>query len=717
MNKDICGLWIDAKGAVHTSVSKDGLRVESISGGFQPYAWAARPVGDSKVLAGEGELNQLARFASQDDFADWLKSRPKNGSTEVMRPLEHQWLLENQARLFDGMRFDQVRRMQLDIETRMPENGSFPDPGKKDHRVLAVGLRMNGKNSYLCLSDDTDAAERELLKALNTKLAELDPDIIEGHNIFKFDLDFLKRRCRRFKVPCAWGRFGQEARFRASRIRIAERWIDYPRCDLPGRTVFDTYLAIQLFDITTRDLPGYGLKDVARYLGVTGESDQRTYLAPLEIQKSFDCDRETFLSYLGDDLRETAGIAGLLLPTYIAQAKNFPMLLQEISLRGTASKVDALFLEKYFHASAALPMPPAVSGYPGAFTKSFRTGVFHHVLHFDVASLYPSLLLHIGRKPAGDTLGVFIPMLKELREERLKYKKLARESSDAVLKQEYSARQASYKIVINSFYGYLGFAGARFADSELAAEVTARGRELLQKLIAEFERTRCNVLEADTDGIYLSSENDWLKPEALLGKVSHVLPEGIELEFDGRYESMFCYKSKNYALYDGEKISIAGSALRSRGIEPYLKELSDALITYLLGASGKNPVDLEAELRAKIETGTMPIERLARSEYLSQTPEAYRKAVESGGKSRRASLEVALRMKHPPGVGEQVQYFITYGDKKRNPDWQVARPLHHYDPDNVPYDPAYYTRKLEEWRKRYADFLDAPKDNRQGELF
>ena len=34
--------------------------------------------------------------------------------------------------------------------------------------------------------------------------------------------------------------------------------------------------------------------------------------------------------------------------------------------------------------------------FEGGYTRSFKEGVFHHVLHFDVASLYPSLLLGIG---------------------------------------------------------------------------------------------------------------------------------------------------------------------------------------------------------------------------------------------------------------------------------------------------------------------------------
>ena len=110
-------------------------------------------------------------------------------------------------------------------------------------------------------------------------------------------------------------------------------------------------------------------------------------------------------------------------------------------------------------------------------------GVFRQVLHFDVASLYPSLLLHIGRNPKNDTLGVFIPLLRRLREYRLKYKLLAKQSPGEEERAEAQARQTNFKILINSFYGYLGFSGARFGDGELAAEVTRRGRELLQQLI------------------------------------------------------------------------------------------------------------------------------------------------------------------------------------------------------------------------------------------
>ena len=82
---------------------------------------------------------------------------------------------------------------------------------------------------------------------------------------------------------------------------------------------------------------------------------------------------------------------------------------------------------------------------------------------------------------------------------------------------------------------------------ELAAEVTRRGRELLQSLIEAFQKHGCTILEADTDGIYISSEKYFARPEELLAWVGKILPAGIELEHDGTYDAMFCYKAKNYA--------------------------------------------------------------------------------------------------------------------------------------------------------------------------
>ncbi|SDS62273.1 DNA polymerase domain-containing protein [Opitutus sp. GAS368] len=717
----LCGLWIDDAGKVHGCYATPGGGREERTEVFKPFAWLAAETPHEGIsferLKGEGTFNWLAHAESLGSFEVFFKAVREGAAIDVLKPYESQWLLQQRARLYADLKFADLRRCQLDIETGAAEAGAFSDAKNPGDRVLAIGLQCGTRRELLTLGEETDAGEKRLLLAFNDMLRELDPDVIEGHNIFKFDLDYLRTRSKRLKVPCAWGRFGLPAEFRNSKMKVAERWIDFSRCDLPGRAVIDTYLMVQLYDITAREMTAYGLKDAAVYFGITPESGEgRTYIDGAEIQHTFRQNREEFLAYLADDLRETRGLADVLLPTYFEQARAFPLLLQEAALRGTAGKVDLLFLEEYYHARASCPAPIDIAPFEGGFTRSFQEGVFKHVLHFDVASLYPSLLLQMGRNPASDTLGVFIPMLRRLREYRLKYKQLAKAAPTAAERDEAQARQATFKILINSFYGYLGFSGARFGDGELAAEVTRRGRELLQALIEEFQKHGCTILEADTDGIYLSTDRYFAKPEELLALVGKILPAGIELEYDGTYDAMFCYKAKNYALAAGGEVTLRGSALRSRGIEPFLKRLGDLLIAYLLGVSEVSPVTEIERLRKTIAAREQPVADLAKAETLSQNPEAYQQWVAGGGKPRRAAAEVALQMNPRPRMGERVSYFIGPKAKGQTSDWQRARPLAAHDAAAAPYDPVYYLGKIDDWLERYGRFLGIKPQPAQQEM-
>lgn len=247
----------------------------------------------------------------------------------------------------------------------------------------------------------------------------------------------------------------------------------------------------------------------------------------------------------------------------------------------------------------------------------------------------------------------------------------------------------------------------RFGDGTLAAEVTRMGRELLQALIDELARQGARILEADTDGIYVSAPGFFDRPEELLAKAAKVLPAGIELEYDGRYEAMFCYKAKNYALYDGQTITLKGSALRSRGIEPFLQELSDGLIRFLLGATMESPLERAEALRREITAGTVDIKRLAKREALSMNPDAYERFVAGGGKPRRASAEAALQLTPRPRMGDRVTYYILPKQRGQTNDWQRARPVALFDRLAAPYDPSYYLKKLDDWLERYGTFLGA----------
>ncbi|HLS27837.1 MAG TPA: DNA polymerase domain-containing protein [Opitutales bacterium] len=727
--RSICGLWVDPAGDVFLSLADSQGGRREIRESSDPFCWVDRSVADADLpeeievekLSGPGKFDRIFRFRSVPGFFDFVSACDRE-KLEWIRSLESQFLISNRETMFAGMRFSDLRRCQCDIETACSVPGGFSNPKRGGDRILAIGLQFDGRQELLVIGEKSDEGERQLLRDFSEILRREDPDTIEGHNIFRFDLEYLRIRSRRLGLSCDWGRFGKEAQVRRGWLRVAERSIAFPRFDIPGRLVFDTYLMVLVYDLAAREMSSYGLKEVAQHLGISGDGSgfDRTYLEGNEIQNAFENDRKTFLAYLADDLRETAGVADLLLPTYFAQASSFPMTLQDTTLRGSGGKVDLMMLQEYAHAKEALPENVTVGAFEGGFTRNYETGVFKNVWHFDVASLYPSLLLNLGRNPAGDSLGAFIPLLEKLREYRLRYKNLARAAENPELKTEYDARQNSYKILINSFYGYLGFSGARFADGELAAAVTREGRELLQELIKRFQKLGCTVLEADTDGIYLVAPQKFEKPEMLLEKVTEGLPSGIELEFDGHFPAMFCYKAKNYALYNGKKVLLRGSALRSRGMEPYLQDLTSHLIRWKLGLEEESPKLLIEKMQREIAKQEMDIDQLVRFENLGQDPEKYRRSIEEDPEKvrRRSSLEAALKEKPIPKMGDRIGYFIAESRIGGSRAWERAFPVSAYDPKETPYDAVHYLRKLDEWEKRYEEFFTEPKERFvQGELF
>ena len=683
----LTGLYIDKDGKAHLrEIAPDGGFAERLDTSFKPFLWAAQwPLEGSsepETLGGTGELNKLVHFCDFDAFRKAAMDRETGA--EVIKPLEAQYLIQKRLRYFEGMTFNALRRVSLDVDIAESPEGETP-------AVVAMIL-PDGSEAVLSRVDSSPEAEKALLAEFAARLNAADPDVVEGHDAYAA-LDVILARMKKLRIKAVLGRFGVDAASRKSRMRIAERWIDYPRVDIPGRSVFDTSLATQVYDVSTRELPGYSLEEVAEYFEVPGADED----CPHDLPPAATALRRAKLA---------RAVADILLPTYFSQAQNIPMPLQEVCLRGSSGKVDSLLFERYYHARHALPAYPPPAPFEGAFSRSFETGVFHNVSHYDVASLYPSLLLAMNRAPQGDELGIFIPLLRELRELRLSYKKMAREAATAELRALYGARQQSFKILINSFYGYLGFPQARFADPALAAEVTRRGRELIQNLIARFQSFGCKVLEADTDGIYLVNDAFRADPEALLAKVADLLPEGVSLEYDGHYESMFCYKAKNYALLEEGHVHLRGSSFRSRGTEPYLRKLTTHLVRWLLGAEQRPAKEIADEYRARIASGKMDLAELARSEDLSMNPAAYKRKIDEGGKPRRASLEVALRMTPAPAMGSRVSYYILPKEKGRASDWQRARPLAEYDSAASPYAADYYLDKLDEWEKRYAAFLN-----------
>src|SRR5439155_24572114 len=149
------------------------------------------------------------------------------------------------------------------------------------------------------------------------------------------------------------------------------------------------------------------------------------------------------------------------------------------------------------HSIPVLPMPRE---FEGGYTDIFFTGVARNVWHCDVASLYSSIMLQFDCFPATDELQIFRHLLTDLRNFRLEAKATMRAERDPARQHHLQALQNTFKILLNSFYGYRGLSQSHSADFNAAARVTQIGRDLLKEMSESLKARSAQVIEADTDG-------------------------------------------------------------------------------------------------------------------------------------------------------------------------------------------------------------------------
>ncbi len=669
-----------------------------------------------EALSGSNAYGVLAIFQG---WADCLRARdqlqkatgeppssPQAPYLFISDPV-HQYLLLTGKTFFKGLTFRDLHRLALDIETACAPGYEFSNPLREEDRILSVALMDNKGYSEVLFG--REMGEKEMLEGLGERIVRLDPDVLEGHNLFNFDLEYIAARARMHGVSLAWGRGGKEPSIRRSRFTVAERIIDYTRMELFGRHVVDTLFLLQYYDVTARELESYGLKSAAVHFGLSDE--ERTYIETGQIQWTYDHDPEALKRYNLDDVRETLALSALLGYSFFLQGRIFPFSYQNIFVRGNATKINALFHREYLRQRASIPKPKGRAAFEGGYTDMFAEGLVKRVVHCDVASLYPSIMLSFGLKPRDDTLNIFLPLLRDLKNFRLDAKRRAHRAHDPHEREYYEALQQTFKVLINSFYGYLGTELHSFADPQVAAEVTRQGREIIRGMLEWLREEGASPIEIDTDGIYfvppLEVEGEEAE-RALVERLSRTLPEGIDVEMDGRYVSMFSYKRKNYALMDNAgNVTIRGSALRSRGMERYLREFLSAMIRWLLGGKGEAVQGLFQEYWERLERQEMEISWVAKTETLSESLEGYRQKVAAKKRNPAAPYELALASGRHYRAGDQVSFYVT-GTSKKVRVYENCKLASDHDPAHPDANSAYYQAKLLELVKKFEGFLPSP---------
>src|SRR3989475_6317848 len=684
---------------------KDGSTTTDVEP-FHPFVWADSDVVDLGIEAEKlkGDL-KFGWLITDDSWKELIALR--NGLKDAGRdffaftdPVQH-YLTATGRTLFKDLPLEALKRMQIEIV-------SFSE-GEADH-IMSIALSDNTGWEEVIIVDakKTEESERSAIKRLTSLIKARDPDVIEGHNLFRFDLPYLVARAKKLKTKLDWGRSAGFLRSRPSRLQIAEKTIDYPKFTIDGRHFVDTFLLAQFYDVGMRSLAGFERTDVARHFDLC-DSEQVSGLTGKELERAYLSDSEIFQRRTVCGVRETRALSDLLSPSYFIQAQIFPYNYQDVIVRGNATRINALFLREYFRQRHSIPELPMPRAFEGGYTDIFFTGVARNVWHCDVASLYPSVMLQFDCFPVTDELQIFRHLLTDLRNFRLEAKARMRAERDPARQHHLQPLQNTFKILLNSFYGYLGFAQGHFADFDAAARVTQIGRDLLKKMLEWLNGHGAKVIEVDTDGIYFVPPEE-IDIDQLQKGLAKELPPGIEVEFDEQFGAMFSYKAKNYALLtkDGDVI-IKGGALKSRGLEKFQRVFLEEMIKLIMEGKPEAIADLRNGLERKIRNREWKIDMLMKTDTLQDSLEKYRAKIAGSARNRAAAYELALASGRNYRPGEQISYYIT-GTIKKLAAYENAKLASEFDPQNRDENVDYYVAKLDDLVKKFGGLttVDTP---------
>ena len=684
----------------------DGSTVADVEP-FHPFVWCDSDVVDlgieTEKLRGDLKYGWLITVDSWKELIA-LRNGLKNSRRDFFAftdPVQH-YLTATGRTLFKDLPFEELKRMQIEVLSV----AGIDEPGDKDH-VMSIALSDNTGWEELIVVDrnNIEESERNALKRLTTLIKDRGPDVIEGHNLFRFDVPYLVGRAKKLKTKLDWGRSDGFLRSRPSRLQIAEKTIDYPKFTVGGRHFVDTFLLAQFYDVGMRSLAGFERTDVARHFDLC-DNDEISALTGKELQRAYMDDTDTFHRRALCGVRETRALSDLLSPSYFIQAQIFPYNYQDVIVRGNATRINALFLREYFRRRHSIPELPMARAFEGGYTDIFFTGVARNVWHCDITSLYPSVILQFDCFPATDQLQIFRHLITDVRAFRLEAKAEMRAEKDPARQHHLQALQNTFKILLNSFYGYLGFAQGHFADFDAAARVTQIGRDLLKKMIDWLGEHGAQVIEVDTDGIYFVPPVK-IAIDELRDDLAKKLPEGIEVEFDEQLEAMFSYKAKNYALLtkDGDVI-IKGGALKSRGLEKFQRVFLEEMIKLIMQGKPEAIVDLRNEFDRKIRNREWKIDMLIKTDTLQDSLDKYRAKIASSARNRAAAYELALASGRNYKPGDQISYYIKATPKKV-PAYEAAKPASEFDPENRDENVDYYVAKLDELMKKFGGLIAA----------
>lgn len=518
------------------------------------------------------------QFESREEY-DKVRRYWKDKDIYTIYEAKESALVNKGLTYFKGMKHNEPSILSFDIES----SGLAHNESSQVY-LISNTFRRNGKITRKLFDFKEYNNDGEMIEDWCKWVKEMNPAILCGHNIYSYDIPYLRHCANLRDKEMRLGRNDSkiyiqttyEAKFRVD----GSKDLHYHRARIHGREIVDTMFLAYRYDIATKKYDSYGLKNIIKQEGL--ENKNRVFYDASKIKDNVNNPEEweKIKAYAMFDADDALALYDLMSPASFYTTQMVPKSYQEVTSSATGSQINSILVRSYLQEGHSIPKATDSSHFAGAISLG-NPGVYNNVLKVDVASLYPSIMIAYEVFDRDkDPKGNFKNLITTLTKQRLEHKQLAKETND----KYYKDLEQAEKITINSCYGFMGAPGLNFNSIRNAAFVTEKGREILQKAIDWSSDYK--LVNADTDSISICKVDgaEWTEEEQqeFLTGLNAQFPEKIKWEHDGYYKKVVVIKIKNYILYDGKKVKIKGSALKGTGKEPALREFMEKVVDSLL---------------------------------------------------------------------------------------------------------------------------------------
>jgi DNA polymerase I len=560
-----------------------------------------------------------------------------------------------------------IKVLAFDCEMFNPHG--MPD-AKKDP-IIIISIKTNLEEKVLTASGDSD---KTLVKEFIKYVKDYDPDVIVGYNQDGFDWPYINERAKRHKIKLNVCRDGTSPMFSKGGLQRKVKLI--------GR------LDVDLFQVAQRDVDGVKIKsldNVADFLGVM-KKGERVNIPGADIHEYWEDEtrRETLIQYAKDDVVSTFGLAEEMLPLQYEFTRMVHEPTDNVSKMGRGRQVESYLAYTAFEYGELIPSRSGeTETYLGGFVFPPVKGIHKNVASLDFSAMYPSIMITYNISP--DTVckdcneecyppapdvghcfkkspeGFFTRILRSLVQHRSALKKkLAltdkRDESYKIL----DMRQKTIKILTNAFYGYTGWAQAKWYKRECAEATSAWGRYFIKKANDIAEAMGLEVLYGDTDSLFVTLRDGGDLQAVIKDFIKRVKEElPLDMDVDNLYKVIFFTESKKrYAgLTSKGEIVVRGLEVRRGDWCELAKELQSEVIRMILDEENpEKAVRFVKDTIEELKDGKVPLDKLVIHKTLTKGVDSY--------ESTQAHVKAAERAREldlSASVGSKISYVIVKG--------------------------------------------------------